>query len=186
MSLKYKFQNPDALYFITFTVVLWVDVFSRRSYKDELLEILDYCSKNKGLAIHAYVIMSNHVHMIISRKNDQVLLSDIMRDLKKVSSYKLLKSIQENPQESRKQWMLQIFHESAQPNNKNIKCKFWQAENHPVELPPHTDRFAQRLHYIHNNPVKAGWVEEPTAYLYSSAADYQGKPGLLKIDILDH
>lgn len=181
---KYKFHNPDGLYFITFSVVNWVDVFSRQLYRDQLLEIFDFCSKNKGLVIHAYVIMSNHVHMIISRKNGGHLLANIMRDMKKFSSYKLTKAIQENIQESRKNWMINIFRENGNRNSNNTNFQFWQQDNHPIELDSNTDQFTRALNYIHYNPVKAGLVAEPADYLYSSARDYQGEKGLLEIEVL--
>ena len=71
MSSKYKFKNPDGLYFITYTVVNWADVFTRNIYRDLMIESFVYCQKEKGLAIHAYVIMTNHIHMIISQKGNQ-------------------------------------------------------------------------------------------------------------------
>ena len=81
MSIKYKFSNPEGLYFVTFAVVGWIDVFTRVVYKDILIEIFTYCVKEKGLRIHGYVIMSNHVHMVIS-SNAGNRLEDIMRDEK--------------------------------------------------------------------------------------------------------
>ena len=61
MSSKYKFHNPEGCYFVTFAVVGWVDVFTRNVYKDILIESWKYCQQKKGLLIHAYVIMTNHV-----------------------------------------------------------------------------------------------------------------------------
>ncbi|HEX5152617.1 MAG TPA: hypothetical protein VFW07_14300 [Parafilimonas sp.] len=43
----------------------------------------------------------------------------------------------------------------------------------------------QKLDYIHGNPVKAGFVEKPEDYLYSSARNYYGMKGLIDIDMLD-
>ena len=107
MSRKYKFRNPEAIYFVTFTTVNWIDVFTRPIYKDIVVESLNYCIKNKGLVVYAWVIMSNHVHLVIERRS--VALEDVMRDLKKYTSREILKVIEENPQESRKAWMLARF-----------------------------------------------------------------------------
>lgn len=90
MSSKYKFRNPDGLYFVTFAVVGWVDVFTRMEYRDMLMESLRYCQKEKGLRIYAFVIMSNHVHLIVSKEGDS-LLEDIFRDLKKFTSMTIIK-----------------------------------------------------------------------------------------------
>ncbi len=86
MSGKYKFHNPDATYFVTFAIVRWVDVFTRDIYREIILDSLRYCQKEKGLIIHAYVIMTNHLHLIISREEDN-LLENIMRDFKKFTSF---------------------------------------------------------------------------------------------------
>src|SRR5665647_1923043 len=110
MSRKYKFGEQEAVYFVSFAVVEWVDVFTRREYKDIIIDSLYYCRAKKGLIIYAYVIMSNHLHLLLSREaNSRYTLSDIMRDLKKYTSVRLLNAIQENANESRKTWMLDIF-----------------------------------------------------------------------------
>ena len=49
MSRKYKFRNHYAVYFITFATVNWIDVFTRREYKDIVVEILTIALRIKGL-----------------------------------------------------------------------------------------------------------------------------------------
>ena len=70
--------------------------------------------------IHAYVIMTNHVHMIISR-NGNDLLEEIMRDVKKFTSFKLIGAIMDNRQESRKEWTLELFERKGQVKFKQFK-----------------------------------------------------------------
>lgn len=178
MSNKYKFNDPDAAYFVTFSVTGWIDIFTRRVYKDLLLDSFRYCIKEKGLVVHAYVIMSNHVHMIIS-KNAASTLSDIMRDLKKYSSHRILQEINQNIQESRKKWLLFLFAKAGKENSNNTHYQFWQQDNHPIQLHPHTPEFHHRLHYIHQNPVESGLVSEASAYIYSSASNYEHSTGVL-------
>ena len=98
MSRNYKFHNPEGVYFVSFAVVEWVDVFTRNEYKDIIVESLDFCQKNKGLEIFAWCVMSNHVHLII-RAKEGYILQDIMRDFKKFTSKKIINAIKENPQE---------------------------------------------------------------------------------------
>lgn len=81
MSEKYKFHDPDALHFITITISEWINIFTKPAYCEIIIDALKYCQINKGLIIHAWVIMSNHLHLIVSR-NDQPLLSEILRDFK--------------------------------------------------------------------------------------------------------
>lgn len=180
-SGSYKFHNPDGLYFITFATVAWVDAFTRAEYAEIVVESLRYCQKEKGLVIHAWCIMSNHLHLIISRKGASEL-SDIVRDFKKFTSSQILKRIQEIA-ESRKGWMMWIFKSAGERNSNNTYFQFWQQDNHP-EILESTLFIQQKLTYLHENPVKAGIVFEPWGYRYSSAIDYAGGKGLLDIDFL--
>lgn len=91
----HKIINQNALHFLTFTVVGWVDVFSRDKYREIIIDSLIYCQKEKGLIINAYVIMSNHVHLICYTK-EPFQLSDFIRDFKKFTSKSILESIQSN------------------------------------------------------------------------------------------
>ncbi|MEQ8551190.1 MAG: transposase [Cyclobacteriaceae bacterium] len=179
MSNKYKFDDLEGTYFTSTSVVDWVDVFTRRDYKDILIDSLKFCVKKKGLIVHAYVIMSNHFHLIISRSENALSFSDILRDLKKYTAMHLIKAIRENPVESRKKWMLEIFEKAGRLNGNNTMYQFWQQDNHPIHL--EGDWIEQKLDYIHYNPVEAGWVDEPEAYLYSSARNYAGLESPMKI-----
>ena len=57
MSRNYKFHNPEGIYFVSFAVVDWVDVLTKPTYKDILVDSLAYCQKNKGLIIFCWCIM---------------------------------------------------------------------------------------------------------------------------------
>lgn len=183
MSTKYKIRNPDGIYFISFAVVDWIDVFTRKYYKDIFVDSLIYCQKHKGLIIYALVIMSNHVHLILASKNKP--LSGIIRDLKKYTSVKIIQAIQKNEKESRKEWMLDLFRENGHNNSNNTNYQFWRQDNQPKELLRFKGSFmAQKLEYLHQNPVVAGIVDKPEEYLYSSARDYMGAQGLIDVEFL--
>ena len=179
MGIKNKISE-GYLYFLTLTVTDWVDVFTRPVYRHILLDSLKHCQNEKGLELYAWCLMSNHLHLIASAK-EGYNLSDILRDLKKYTSKQIVAAIGEE-NESRKAWMLNRF-EYAGRNDKKIKnYKFWQDGNEAKEI--HTSHFLdQKLNYIHMNPVKAELVDEPEYYLYSSARDYAGNKGLLKLII---
>lgn len=183
MPSKYKIADHQSLYFITFSTVQWVDGLSRPVYKDIVINSLRYCQKEKGLILYAFVIMSNHIHLIASAKEGSNL-SDILRDLKKFTSKKLIAEIEANPQESRRNWMLWLFQSAAKNNSNNKHFQFWQQDNHPIELTTN-EMMDQRLDYIHNNPAVEGLVTEPEHYVYSSAANYAGMPGLLEVELVE-
>jgi REP element-mobilizing transposase RayT len=182
MSSKYKVGEDAIAHFVTFSVVGWIDVFSRESYKEIITKSLKHCQENKGLKLHAWVIMTNHVHLIISGNTNKI--EDIVRDLKKYTSKKIIAAIKENPIESRKEWMLNLFSFTGKSNSNNKDFQFWKQDYHPIELNT-AAKLKERLDYLHENPVKSGLVWEPWHYKYSSAIDYYtNEHGLLKIEHL--
>ena len=87
----YKIRDQQAIHFITFATVQWIDVFTRSDYVNIIIDSLKYCRKEKGLHVHAYCIIPNHLHLIISTPNNH--LSDVIRDFKKFTSAKIIKAI---------------------------------------------------------------------------------------------
>jgi REP element-mobilizing transposase RayT len=178
MPTGYQIAEQDKLHFVTLQVVEWVDIFTRKKYRDIITDNLAYCQKNKGLEIYGWVIMSNHIHLLL--KSDKEELSSVLRDFKSFTSKRILEQIQENT-ESRKEWMLKIFKEAAFKHKRNSEYQFWTHENHSEHI--FSIKFMeQKLEYIHNNPVKSGIVEKPEEYKYSSAIDYAGGKGILDIE----
>ena len=184
MSTKYKFIDQTATYFTTSTIVGWTDVFTREIYKTILLDSIKFCQLNKGLKIHAWVLMTNHLHTICSCK-EGADLGSIWRDCKSFTAMTLINAIINNPKESRRSQLLNIFEEAAIKGKTKTRFKFWEYENHPILLDS-TEMYNQRLNYLHNNPVTAGYVSEPAHWVYSSAGDYYlNNKGLLDIIVLD-
>lgn len=169
MPAGYTIKDQFACYFITMTVHQWVDVFTREYYKQIMLDSLIYCQKEKGLQIQSYVIMTNHVHMIV--RATTISLSDVLRDMKKFTAKAIYKAIEENASESIKAWMLRLL-------TKDEHIWFWQEGNHAEEIFSE-EFFKVKLNYIHQNPVRAGIVIKEEEYLYSSAGWYYGIPNQL-------
>ena len=130
MARKYAIRDQEAIYFVTFTVVNWIDLFIRDEYREIILRSLKYCQENKGLIVHAYCIMTSHVHLIVSTGKDNNL-SDVIRDYKSFTSGALKKRIKEHPQESRKEWMIWMFERAGKKNKRNQDFQLWQQHNHP-------------------------------------------------------
>lgn len=179
----YKIRDKEGIHFITFAVIGWVDIFTRKDYCTILIDSIRHCQKEKGLLLYAWCLMSNHIHMVVSAKNNDT--SDILRDFKKFTSKRIFKAILEHRGESRKKWMLEIFRQAGEKNSRNTNFQFWQQDNHPIQLV--TPSFSrQKIDYIHNNPVKAGIVDKAEDYRYSSARDYaEGRQcGLIEVEFL--
>lgn len=180
MARKYKFHDNKELYFVTFTVVYWLDIFNRKEYKDVFYESIKYCQKEKGLEVYGYCIMTSHIHLIIGTENG--ILSDIVRDLKSYTSRTIRKVIEENKKESRREWLLWMMKRAGQKNKRNGAFQFWQQHNHPVQL-DNSEMTRQRLDYIHNNPVEQGFVQKAEEWIDSSCAAYFGT-GKSKIELI--
>ncbi len=181
MSEKYKFNDPEGTYFITTSIVGWIDIFTRPELKHVIIDSLKHCQKEKGLVINAWCLMPSHLHMIV--RTSKVPLPDIMRDFKKFTTKEII-SVIGRIHESRKAWMLEMFSDVADGLKRVKNYKMWQDGNHP-ELLFSNDFLQQKLNYIHMNPVVAEFVDEPEYYWYSSARDYYTKQrGLLEIELL--
>lgn len=176
----YKIRDQGALHFLTFTIEGRTDIFTRRRYRDIVLENMRYCREHKGLINGAYVIMPNHIHTIWrSARND---LSGLIRDFKAYTARKIITSIDTEP-ESRREWLQYMMQFYANGTSRNEKYKLWTNDNHP-EVIFSEDFLKIKLNYIHENPVRAGWVAEAWHYLYSSASNYATGKGLVEVDFL--
>jgi putative transposase len=184
MSSKYKFTDAKGVYFITAATVGWADVFTRNVYRDILIESFKFCQKNQGLKLHAWVLMPNHFHLICSFEKENGGL--VIKNIKSFTAMKMIDAIINNKHESRREWLLPLFEKYGTINKSNYQFQFWQHENHPVLL-NNAELYLQRLNYLHENPVRAGFVNEPAEWRYSSAIDYYtaNRKGLLPIVILD-
>ena len=179
MSRKYKFHNKEGLYFVSFATVYWIDVFTRQVYFNVLADSIDYCRVNKGMELFAYCFMPNHIHFVFSSANDQPM--ELLRDFKKYTAKKIIETIIQNPQESRKEWLLWMFERAGKKAGNVSKYKFWQHHNKPIEL-WNTKVIEQKIDYIHNNPIVSGFVTKAEDWKYSSARNFQEDQTILRID----
>ncbi|MFC1223874.1 transposase [Pedobacter sp. BG31] len=182
MSDQYQARDPEGIYFLTFTIVDWVDVFTRISYKDIIINSLKYCQSNKGLKLYAYCLMTNHIHLIASACSG-IKLFEIIRDFKKFTNRAIITEINSG-NESRKKWLLNKFEFAGRYLTRIENYKVWQDGYHAVELISSEFTF-QKLNYIHQNPVTAGIVSEPEHYIYSSASNYCNLGGPIDVELLD-
>ena len=157
---------PNELYFVTLTIVDWIDIFTRQDYFDLIIKNLDYCQAHKNLEVYEYVIMTNHLHLIALGKDKP--LSDILRDFKTFTSKELLRQLNREINPVRKEWILKRFQYAGMSNSRNKQYQVWQNYNFPTLL---SSNFLidQKTDYIHENPVLAGFVNCPPDYFYSSA-----------------
>lgn len=177
----FQVNDQNAVYFLTLTIVDWIDIFTRKEYKEEVVDSLNFCVERKGLEIYAWCLMSNHLHLLC-RSKEAFNLSDTIQDFKKFTAKKIIESLEKESVESRANWILERLKLNGATQQRISKYKFWKDGLHAIWIES-PEFFEQKLHYIHQNPVMAMVVDEPGEYLFSSARDYDGKKGLVKIDI---
>ena len=178
-SENYRIADQNALYFLTFTVTDWVDVFTRLSYRNIIADALTYCRQNKGLKLYAWCLMTNHMHLVCT-VDPPFSMSDFIRDYKKFTAKAILAEIENSP-ESRREWMLYRFEYAGRYDKRIKKYRFWQDKSHPIEL-YNNKMINDRINYIHQNPVRTGLVAAAEDYLFSSARNYAGLSSVIEID----
>jgi len=162
MSTKYKFVDKQGIYFTTSTVVEWLDVFTRDVYRDILLNNIRFCQKNQGLSVHAWVLMTNHLHMICSfhAKQEPGL---VLKNMKSFTAINLIDAIINSPKESRREYMLNLFEAEGKKSSSNQRFKFWSrkqsdGKNHPVLLDSDL-LYNQKLNYLPARQVIQAGIE---------------------------
>jgi REP element-mobilizing transposase RayT len=178
MSRNYKFHNPQGLYFVSFAVINWLDVFTRDEYKSIVVDSLNYCIDHKGMEIVAWCLMPNHVHLIF-RTFDGAEPQNVLGDFKRFTSKALVAAIKDNPADNRKDLLLAAFRKAAKESSNVNNYQFWRHDNKPIELWSNTV-IREKVLYVHKNPVEQGLVFKPEDYSHSSAKDYAGEVGLVK------
>ena len=180
MSTGYQIKDQEGLYYLTFQVIDWIDIFTRQAYRDIVIDSFKFAIEHKDFQLFAYVIMSNHTHLIANSSKGE--LSNTVRDIKKYTSKRIIETIQTIP-ESRREWLLNRFGFRAKQHSKNKNYQVWTHENHAIYL--YSPEFiAEKLEYLHQNPVRAGIVVNAEDYLYSSARNYSGQESVLEIELL--
>jgi putative transposase len=173
MRSRYRIHERDHAHFITATIVEWLPVFTSAACCDIIVRSFEFCREHKGLKIHAWVILDNHLHAILAAPD----LSAVLRDLKSFTTRQLIEQLNRE----RRPWLLnqlRYYRAACKPN----EYQLWQEGSHPQALTSDA-MFAQKLEYLHNNPVKRGLVASPEHWRYSSAHEYlRGARPLLRCD----
>ena len=163
MRSRYRFTEDQNTYFVTATIVEWIPIFTSSVYCDLIIDSLKFCDTKEKFTLHAWVIMDNHIHLIISGEG----LSDGIRDFKSFTA----KCILEQLRVDNKTWVLNQFEYYKKRNKTHTNYQVWQEGVHPQAITSE-EMFRQKLNYIHFNPVKKGLVDDPVHWIYSSARDY--------------
>ncbi len=161
-TLRINNENENIPHFITITIIEWIDIFTKPEYFKIIIESLNYCQKNKGLKIFEYVIMPNHIHLIVKAKEGNNL-SQIINDFKKHTSREIFKLLEKD----NRRYIVNLLNNSF-ARKVGYGKQLWQRENYPE--PVISEKFLlEKIKYIHKNPVRKEFVSLPEEWLYSSA-----------------
>ena len=166
MKSRYKIlQQDNGLYFVTLTVLLKIPIFTNSTYMNIIIENLKFYRKNQELKIFSYVIMDNHVHLILSHPEN---LTKVLQNFKSYSAKKLISSLKNDSRD----WILSLMNNFKSKYKKGSIYQFWQEGNHPKKI-VNIEMFNQKVEYIHHNPVRRGLVANAQDWIYSSARCYE-------------
>ena len=172
---RYKIVEPMHPHFITCTILHWIPIFTRVETAQIVLDSFKHLQKSDNLKIYAYVILENHLHIIASSDD----LSKSMQKFKSFTAKEILHYLQ---QQNAKTILDQLaFYKKA--HKIETSYQLWQEGIHPKRIQDEA-MMIERINYIHQNPLKRGYVDEAKHWRYSSARDYEDIEGLLEIERL--
>ena len=169
---RYRFCELEAPHFMTCTIVAWLPVFATRRFANIIFESWRYLQTERSIDIIAYVLMENHLHWIA-----------VGPDLgKRVGEFKSFtaRTIIDTMKAMNYQTMLRELKYFKQRHKIDQEFQLWQEGSHP-QIIEHEDMMEQKVEYIHQNPVKRGYVDLPEHWRYSSARSYLGGEALLDV-----
>ena len=173
----------DACYVLTLNTVDKIDVFVRPAYKQVVADALNYFIDAQGLTVYSWCLMSSHLHLVV-RTRDGTAPAYFERDFKKLTTPQILKTL-EMEMDFRREWMMRHFEEYGKPLRRIEKFHLWQNCSSPLRIDGKQPRaLLDRILHIHENPVREKIVELPEAYIFSSARDYAGIQGLVKVKVV--
>jgi len=170
---RYKITDPKAPHFLTATVNNWLPLFTRMETVQILFDSWTFLQRDSGFILYGYVVLENHLHMVVAS-------SDLSRDMQRFKSW-TAREILALLQQKNSRRMLELLAMFKRKHKTDSTYQVWEEGNHP-QLIGNEMMMRQKLDYIHQNPVKRGYVDQPEHWRYSSARDYLGQKGLVEVD----
>jgi REP element-mobilizing transposase RayT len=169
---RYKIFETHQPYFMTMTVVDWLPLFSQPNFAEIFISSLRFIHTERRVTFYAYVLLENHSHMIAYAEE----LPKVMKEFKSYTARKIIDQLEASGPAA----LLSELHVRKSSHKKESIYQVWQEGSHP-QMISSEEMMAQKIDYIHYNPVRRGYVYEPSHWRYSSAGDYEGKKGLVEV-----
>ncbi|WP_092052333.1 REP-associated tyrosine transposase [Planctomicrobium piriforme] len=169
---RYRIVENEYPYFMTCTIVGWLPVFTRPEAVEILFESWRYLQQNREFRIFSYVILENHLHLIASAPD----LADAIHRFKSYTARQIIGLLKRHGADL----LLQQLRDQKAAYKVDSEHQVWQEGSHPKQIQS-DEMMLQKIEYIHLNPVKRGYVDDPLHWCRSSARNYAGQPGLIDV-----
>jgi putative transposase len=169
---RYRFAEPHLPHFLTDTVVEWLPIFTRPEAAQILFDAWTHQQRHAGLHIYGFVVLENHLHAVAQAPR----LPDTWREFKSFTARRLIDLLEEH----RAKPLLERLHLALKAERSDRGHQLWQEGSHPQCIQGE-EMLRQKLDYIHNNPVKRGFVDEPEHWRWSSARNDAGREGMIEV-----
>ena len=173
MRSRYKTYNQEGVFYVTSSIVNWINIFSEDIYFNILIDTFNFRRLKGEIKLFGYVIMPSHFHLIMHSIN----VSRAMQNIKSYTAAKIIEQLKRDL----KFVILEMLKENKQEFKNDSTYQVWQEGFHP-QLIISNKMLLQKLEYIHNNPIRAGLCEKAEDWKYSSARNYYLDKGLVEID----
>jgi REP element-mobilizing transposase RayT len=169
---RYRIFDSDHPYFLTCTIVGWLPVFTRPEAVQILFDCWNFLRQKRDFKLYGYVVLENHLHLIASAPE----LANAVKSFKMFTARQILELLERHAAEV----LLQQLCDHKLRHKTRSEYQVWQEGSQPKQIGDDA-MMRQKLEYIHNNPVKRGYVDDPVHWRYSSARNYAGLTGLVDV-----
>jgi REP element-mobilizing transposase RayT len=169
---RYRIFETHYPYFLTSTTVAWLPIFNKPAMVEIILDSWRFLQRERDIRILGYVVLENHLHWIAVGDD----LENQVAQFKSYTARQIIDSLERtgHPTLLQELSFYKLRHKLDQAR------QLWQEGSHPQQLS--NDKMVwQNLDYMHNNPVRRGYADEPIHWRYSSARNYAGLPGFLDV-----
>ena len=161
MAKRQRFEIENQPRFITCSCQSRLTLFNNDAIKDAFVEELTECQNRLDFALHVWVVMPEHIHLLLTPNIPATTITSVLQDLKARSAGRILR-----------RWYQLDAPILNRLRDKKGKAHFWLAGGGYDRNIESGDEYQEKLHYIHNNPVKRGLVNRPEQWQWSSAGAY--------------
>jgi REP-associated tyrosine transposase len=171
---RYRIYDTHYPHFMTCTIVNWLPLFGNPPVAQIILDSWRFLQEHGRIELYAYVIMENHLHLIAAADD----LAKEIGDFKSFTARQIVDLLQEQ----RAKHLLDQLACQKLAHKTDRQFQVWQEGSHPQMILDEA-MMRQKAEYIHNNPVKKGYVNDPIHWRYPSAGNYAGLTGLLEVTL---